>query len=297
VRHEANIKLIKEIIQIKKPLCFLCGPYFQDKTYDRRKILRDFLISENKVIPIIVDKFLDKNNINDDSINLDLLEEICAAVSLKTYIFLDTFSSVAELGMFCSAAYKNQIDVFIPKTTDIISNNIGFFVKEIIENTNNDKIKCLYYRPKIVRVPLASEYVTEFYEFTKDELPLNIKNQIINDGVYSVKNHNLIFKSGNNLEENGIIAYIENNSEIHFNISIRMLFYLVASILLEEKELIKEELFVYIKVNEIVNELKEILKNSFCFYNNKDKFDFEEVHINTKNYSILKLLLSIFLYL
>ena len=68
-----------------------------------------------------------------------LLVEVCPHIS-----------SVAELGMFCTGAYQNQIDVFIPKKTDIISNNIGFFIREIIENCNNDKIKCLYYRPKIV---------------------------------------------------------------------------------------------------------------------------------------------------
>lgn len=273
------MKLLKNTINISRPLVFLCGPYFEDKDYDRRKILKDFFATENKVIPIIVDKFLDKKNINDDSINIDLLEEICAAVSFKTYIFLDTFSSVAELGIFCSKAYQNEIDVFIPKDTDIIGNNIGFFIKAIIENTNNHRIKSIYYRPKIVRVPLASEYVTEYYEFTDNELPQNIKKRVISDDVFKIRNYILKFINGNSYEEeNNVICYSHSDSKINFIISLRMLFYIVASILLENEEL---------EVDEIVIRIKELLKNSLCIYENKDKSKFDEVQINTKvSYSI-----------
>ena len=278
------MKLIKPNINIKRPLVFLCGPYYEDKKYDRRKILKDFLNCEDKAIPIIVDKFLDKKKINDDTVNIDLIEEICAAVSYKTYIFLDTFSSVAELGMFCSSVYKNEIDIFIPKKTDIVNNNIGYFVNEIIENDNNQRIKCLYYRPKIVRVPLASDYVTEFYEFTNDELPDNIKTRLKSDEVYKMKNYNLIFdKDSITTEKTGVICYSEINSKITFNISVRTLFYLVASILLEKSNQNEDE---------IQDELKKLLINSFCFYESRNISEFTQVQISTKILQDIKVIIK-----
>ena len=265
------MKLIKSTFEINRPMIFLCGPYYEDKSYDRRKILKDYLIEQKKVIPIIVDKFLDKKNIKDNSVNIDMLEEICAAVSLKTYIFLDTFSSVAELGMFCARAYQNRIDVLIPKNTDIISNNIGFFIREIINNNNNNAIQCLHYRPKIVRVPLASDYVTEFYEFIENELPQNIKDRIMNDEVYNLKKYTLTFANISNYnEDSGVIGYHLDNSNISFTISLRILFYIVASLLLDNISLTE---------NEIVEELKGLLKNSF---KKESDEDIDEVCINTK---------------
>jgi RNA-directed DNA polymerase len=276
--------IIKDNIHISRPMVFLCGPYFEDKPHDRRKILREYLNSEANVLPIIVDKILDKKNIKDDTVNIDLIEEICAAVSLKTYIFLDTFSSVAELGMFCSGAYKNQIDVFIPKRADVITNNIGVFINEIINNPNNEKIKCYYYRPKIVRVPLASEYVVEFYEFTRNELPQNIKDRIQNDEIYNISDFGIAFEEGiGNTEENGVINYSVKNDKITFNISVRMLFYLVASILLENKRKTPDE---------IESELKELLKNSFSFYKNINISEFHEVQINTRIINELQVIIK-----
>jgi hypothetical protein len=280
--------IINDILKITRPMYFLCGPYYDDKDYDRRKILRDFLVKENKVIPIIVDKFLDKENVNDTSINIDLIEEICASVSFKTYIFLDTFSSVAELGIFSSKAYQNKIDVFLPKDTDIISNNIGYFINEIIQNSNNDKIETLYYRPKIVRVPLASDKVTEFFEFTKNELPQNIKDRIVNDKVYLENEFKVQFINTISTDDRGIIAFNLCGETLNFNISVRMLFYLVASLVLDRTSLsINEEL-----VNKIVIELKEILKNSLCFYQNISDINIMDVEITTKISSSLFILVK-----
>lgn len=119
--------LLKPVINIERPLVFLCGPLYEDKKYDRRKILGQYLVKEftKKVLPVIVDTFLDKGKINDSSIKIPLMEEICAAVSAKTYIFLDTFSAVAELGIFSSAFAINDITVITPVKSDILINNIN----------------------------------------------------------------------------------------------------------------------------------------------------------------------------
>lgn len=59
--------------------------------------------------------FWSEKNIKDDTIDIQLMEEICAAVSAQTYIFLDTMSSAAELGIFANSAFFNKIKVYIPK--------------------------------------------------------------------------------------------------------------------------------------------------------------------------------------
>ena len=109
--------ILNDEIRIEKPIVFLCGPYYNDSDKsDRRKILQNFFLNKfpNHCLPLIIDDFLTKENIGDDSVSIQLLEEIFAGISHKTYIFLDTMSAAVELGLFSNSVYNNSLCVLIP---------------------------------------------------------------------------------------------------------------------------------------------------------------------------------------
>lgn len=167
-----------EKIKINRPILFLCGPYYiKSNKGDRRLILQNYIYDKynNKFLPLVIDDFLTEKNLNDSNIDLQLMEEICAAVSAQTYIFLDTISSAAELGIFANSAYFNKIKVFIPKQADILNKgNVGYFVRDVVLKEDKEKIELIEYRPRIKRVAVATDYVVEHYEFVKNVLPQNI---------------------------------------------------------------------------------------------------------------------------
>jgi len=213
-----------------RPIAFLCGPYFKDQANDRRKILQDHFVKTYQLaLPIIVDNFLDKTKINDDTIRIPLIEEICAAASFKIYIFLDTFSSVAELGMFSHAATRNNLVVFLPNDNDKLTQQLNFFIKEVLLS---ERIEVVYYHPKITRVPLASDYVIEYYEFPHDDLPKCIVQNIAVSEEYSANELNIRFEEANKLNENyEIVNYNLNTDRITFYLDLKLMFYIIASII------------------------------------------------------------------
>lgn len=125
----------------------------------------------NKVIPLIIDDFLVQENIQDNSISIQMLEEIFANISYRTYIFLDTMSSAVELGLFTNNAYHNSIYIFIPHEKDRNCGNIGQFTQKSVLADNPDRVKTVYYHPKIERVAFSSDYVCEYYKFIDNKLP------------------------------------------------------------------------------------------------------------------------------
>lgn len=172
-------------ITIERPILFLCGPYYnKNNKSDRRVILQNYLNEhyKRKYIPLVIDDFLTEENIRDKTISIQTMEEICAAISCKTYIFLDTMSASAELGIFANSAYMNYIEVFIPKPSDIYNkSNVGYFVHDAVLQKHSDRVKCLEYRPGIVRKAIATDYVVEHYTFVHDQLPFNIEKSISED--------------------------------------------------------------------------------------------------------------------
>lgn len=252
--------ILKNKLNKIKPLVFLCGPYYEEKPHDRRKILKDFLVNDfsNEVIPVIVDIFLSKDKINDETIKIPLMEEICAAVSSKTYIFLDTFSAVAELGIFSSASYSNNICVIIPNYNDRLINNLNFFVNEIYTSSNN--IDYILYRPRITRVPIASDFVTEYYEFPYNKLPENIKNCIEKDSIFNSSTIDFkVINCSNIPREFNEINYTETKDNFTVHLNLKTFFYLVSSIyLFEGNEDIKH----------ILSCVKKTLANTISNFNN-----------------------------
>ena len=159
--------ILRDEVLIKRPIIFLCGPYFKkDNKSDRRYLLRKCFRKHYRdcVLPLIIDDFLTKDNIKDDKINIQLLEEIFAIISYKTYIFLDTMSSAVELGLFTNNVYNNSISVFVPHLEDRNCGTIGVFVNDNVL-TNNKNVKKICYHPKIERVAFSTDYVGEYYKF------------------------------------------------------------------------------------------------------------------------------------
>lgn len=230
------IFILNNKIEVERIMVFLCGPNFNENNKsDRRKILRDFLNAKFKerILPLIIDDFLTPENIDDSSINVQLLEEIFAAISYKTYIFLDTISAATELGLFANNSFKHRIQVFLPHLTDIMEkNNVGGFVKDIVLMHNYDRIDLLYYRPKIIRRPIASDYVREHYGFINDILPKNISDSILTDELHKNKNvKGLGFQDSLEIpDEINKVNFTINGNKIRFFVSLRLLFYITTAI-------------------------------------------------------------------
>ena len=147
--------ILRDEVLIKRPIIFLCGPYFKKgNKSDRRYLLRKCFRKHYRdgVLPLIIDDFLTEDNIKDSNVNIQLLEEIFAAISCKTYIFLDTLSAASELGLFMNHAFTNSVVAYVPKESDILNkSNVGYFVKDVILKMNSEQAKCIEYRPAITR--------------------------------------------------------------------------------------------------------------------------------------------------
>lgn len=231
-----NEYILLEQITIERPIVFLCGPNYSKKPEDRRTILKEEINRRynNDILPLIIDDFLTAKNINDETISIQLMEEICAAVSVKTYIFLDTLSSAAELGIFANSTYMNKIYVFIPKNKDVYNrNNVGFFVREVSLKSNPDRIKVIEYRPEVKRNAIASDYIVEFYAFVNEKVPLNIKECIDSDEDLkkaTIRTAIKVMESAAMPQEPFQICYSFSRGELHINVSIKLLFYVTLSI-------------------------------------------------------------------
>jgi len=233
-----NKYILLDKIKIDRPIVFLCGPYYKkDDEGDRRRILKSEIMAKyhNNILPLIIDDFLTLENIDDPQISLQLMEEICADISVKTYIFLDTLSSAAELGMFASSAYGNKIQVLIPKADDIYNKgNVGFFVKEIALKSKQDMITTLEYRPAVRRNAIATDYIVEFYSFVNNKLPLNIRKSIDSDCDLKefASQKDLIIIESTDMSHNPYeICYSIDNDNLQIKLSIKLLFYVTLSIL------------------------------------------------------------------
>ncbi len=264
-------------IDISGPIIFLCGPYFEkNNPSDRRNILREKISeiydrNKQKVLPLIVDPFFSSEKIDYKVYNVQLLEEICAAVSCQTHIFLDTMSAATELGLFANSAYSNKISVYIPKKTDISNKgNVGFFVREAVINRPDTKISVIEYRPRLIRCAYSSTFSEEHYFFNNDDIPQNILIELENEALKNFNNCHfelLIRKTTESPKINEICYSIENNV-LYIKPSLRLLFYTVASII--HQEYLTEKGNILLKISlmnmlEIENNVKEAMQNFVLF--------------------------------
>lgn len=261
--------LLDEII-ITRPILFLCGPYYEKANKsDRRVILQEMLYDtyKKKYLPLVIDDFLTEEKIQDDSISIQIMEEICAAVSYKTYIFLDTISAATELGIFANSAYFNQIEVFIPKASDIYNRkNVGYFVHDVVLKKHSDRVKCLEYRPGLERKALATDYVVEHYKFVNDRLPLNIAESIKKDPIFGQEDsHPIHLIDDDSMPRTPYqICFQKKGSSLTVSISLRLLFYVAVSVISHEyKEFLssKDKDFSQFDIDFIMEKVNQCIKN------------------------------------
>lgn len=263
--------ILRDEVLIKRPIIFLCGPYFKKgNKSDRRYLLRKCFRKHygDSVLPLIIDDFLTEDNIKDPRINIQLLEEIFAIISYKTYIFLDTLSAASELGLFMNHAFANNVVAYVPKESDVLNkSNIGYFVKDCILKMNPKQAKCIEYRPAITRSVISSDYAVEHYGFISDIVPENIEKEIANDVIYINRKAKLICIEENEQYPNddSHIFYKNRNGKTILHISIRMLFEVVMSLMYElyQSELVtnKEATIVDFDVETIYRLTKEVFFN------------------------------------
>lgn len=232
--------VLRDEVLIKRPIIFLCGPYFKrGNKSDRRYLLRKCFkeLYGDGVLPLIIDDFLTEDNIKDSNINIQLLEEIFATISYKTYIFLDTLSAASELGLFMNHAFANSVVAYIPKESDVLNkSNVGYFVKDVILKMNSEQAKCIEYRPSITRSVISSDYAVEYYGFISDIVPENIEKEIASDIIYKERNAKLIYIEENEQYPNddSHIFYKKRDGKMILHISIGMLFEVVMALMYEK---------------------------------------------------------------
>ena len=304
--------VLNDKIKIDKPIVFLCGPYYNDSDKsDRRKILQDFFLKEfpNHCLPLIIDDFLTKENIGDTSVSIQLLEEIFAGISQKTYIFLDTMSSAVELGLFTNSAYNNSICVLVPYERERNCGNIGVFTKDVVLEDNIDRVKAVYYHPRIERVAFSTDYVGEFYKFINDQLPVELGKDILQDYTNNIKSeYKITLMCNDSYPKNDYcINYQYNkmeNSLIVF-ISVKLLFYIVGGIVYSEySENLrrKENLdFNHYNIDNAVAHLKSllmsfVLKNTFLGVNGKTEISIQTVLVKNIEDVVKHIVIFIFTY-
>ena len=286
--------VLKEKLKINRPIIFLCGPYYNKKdSFDRRNILRREIHSIYKaynkdVLPLIVDLFLTDKNLDFEEYSVQLIEEICAAVSCQTHIFLDTVSAATELGIFANSAYNNDICVYIPKKSDVYNTGIvGFFVREAVLNKPKATVKCIEYRPRIVKKAYSTVYTAEHYAFNDNELPNNIRKNIEID----VASNKLICDSKieyiDSVDMPSVfnqICFSLNNNGLFINISIKLLFYITTSILSQEFSDVVKNKTDNLSVdqhNQIISMTKKAIINSVSLYAGFDKEIIKNITIST----------------
>ena len=304
--------VLNDKIKIDKPIVFLCGPYYNDSDKsDRRKILQDFFLTEfpNHCLPLIIDDFLTKENIGDNSISIQLLEEIFAGISQKTYIFLDTMSSAVELGLFTNSAYNNSICVLVPYERERNCGNIGVFTKDVVLEDNIDRVKAVYYHPRIERVAFSTDYVGEFYKFINDQLPVELGKDILQDYTKNIKSeHKITLMCNDSYPKNDYCINYQykkmENSLIVF-ISVKLLFYIVGGIVYSEySENLrrKENLdFNHYNIDNTVAHLKSmlmsfVLKNTFLGVNGKTEISIQTVLVKNIEDVVKHMVTFIFTY-
>lgn len=229
---------LKTNISISKPIVFLCGPYIaKNEDEDRRIIMQRRLldICDKKVLPLIIDKFLTKENLSFD-VNIELLEEIFASISDRTHVFLDTMATATESGLFMNhmMKLKNKLSIYVPFKDDVYEKGrLGYFIREVFIGMNKSQIELVEYHPSIRRVALFTDYVVEHFYFIKNELPGEILNSIIADKPKVISTKLLLSKSTEFSDNQWEITYSydkkANNLKVYS--SIKLLFYVVASVL------------------------------------------------------------------
>lgn len=225
----------------RRPLVFLCGPAISNEKTDRRCALRGYILSNWKRIvekdtdkylhafPIIIEKLfdLDKSEENYPEIRINVLEEIVANISYKTYIFLDTLSTSYELGQFTNFAYN--------------SSNTSILVDEQYGDRSNNRIGSYIQKSfsgQLLEYPASYDAQGHIY-FPKNRKghyppPKKLKDLLEKDNpVLCSENFykQIVFsKDDSAINQFGCIIYHRESDSISFSFNIKNLFYFISSV-------------------------------------------------------------------
>lgn len=232
-------------LRVYRPLIFLCGPAYDDKNAnDRRKILFEYIktfkttIKIGKrnsyfaLIPVIVDKIFNNDSmINNLGLKLDVLEEIVAEISYKTYIFLDSLSTSFEYGLFNNGLKYNNSVVFLEDNYSTRERrSVGEYLLKSIPKNNLVTYESYYVNDEA--------RLKEFISFPFDEnsnpvIPPPIKERLNNDFIdikrYVTNGFAISFvksKEETKNRVNVIYSYNLEQRKIFFKIDVRLAFYL-----------------------------------------------------------------------
>lgn len=251
---------------------FLCGPYIaKNKLEDRRIILQNDLldICGDNVFPLIIDEFLTKENVNSD-INIEILEEIFAAISDKTHVFLDTLATAAESGLFMNHMMKskNRLSIYVPIKEEVYEKGrLGYFIRDVFIGMNPSQIKLIEYHPSIKRFALYTDYVVEHFYFIDNKLPKEIYESISDDKP-SVIDTELKLKNSIDVSKNQWeISYFYDQVNHKWNVfsSIKLIFYSVTTVLYtdysDELNKCNPAQLIDFNIDDIANKVTEAFKN------------------------------------
>lgn len=285
------ISYFKNTMVVQHPIVFLCGPAYSRKDEsDRRNIMLKFFDErfDRRIIPLIIDDFVTLKNINDNSINVQLLEEIFASISSKTYIFLDSMSTASELGLFANHSNNNKIHVMLPYKTDILEDRVGYFVSSIMLGQNKRRINLDYYRPKIKKIAIASSHTIEHYGFINDKLPNEIANKILNDSTLDKisKDIGISYSSEvpQNFAEFNLSIKVDN---IDVRISTKTLFYIIVKLVYNkyiDKKFLKDKSINKVTekfINEIYVDIRKTIALSISIKYFEKLYNYKDVNIIT----------------
>lgn len=169
--------IFKSEIRVPRSILFLCGSFFAENKSDKRYILRSFIEStfKNDTYPLIVDNFLSEDNIETNDFSIKQYEELVANVSFLNFIFLESFSSASELGLFSNSSSSTKNIVFYPDSSNLILDKAGYYIKfGVLQNNKN--VVAESYLSLVERYAHGSDYIDEHYYFFDDKLPENIKS-------------------------------------------------------------------------------------------------------------------------
>lgn len=276
---------LKERILIRKPIFFLCGSIYRNNLTDKRFIFKKYIEKKlnNNVHVLIIDDFISKERME---VNLDisLFEEIFASISFVTYIFIESFSSVAELGLFSNSKTNNNMVAIIPKGNNLINNKLGYFLKDIM--LDNDVREFVVYDPKVQRFAYGTDYVDEHYYFYNNCLPIKIASNFDNK-IESITDYTDLTISEYDVYKRKLLFYEFSLDEVKkiCYVNEKTMFYLISGFI--EKNFSQSEIIYHeitdSTVERIYSQLNNSINNSLYYY--KNLFYDYEVNIINSNIS------------
>lgn len=226
---------LHNLIVETRPLVFLCGPSINENDKkDRRNILRKYFwnykisleddLTNMEITPfaLVIDKLFDRDNL-EKHMNITLLEEIVAACAYKNYVFVDSMSTMLEVGLFSNGYSANQTIALLPKDYMDYKPTMGYFVTETFKKSRNISIH-IYENE---RYDDSQDKEVKLISFPNNTVPDELKSEIKNDFSKHLSPYlvNIMFTT--DIHESEKMYYYLQNQTLHIMIPAKILLYFV----------------------------------------------------------------------